>query len=412
MPPPLAFIVPQMAYYGFLGTYFTHSLGFVATGVLLFWVFLFSIAQYRDESVFDLNLRVPFSLVLGAVVGLLFSWALQLMPLLRWELWAVGWRVLGDNVAADDHANNGRAVAYAFDATLVSLVVSLASIVAGEQFLIGNFEPEVAGNTSLVLGVLLLLFGFISFFWILFFWLWRSPGPGDWLTMLGAMAIIVLALVPLLFNVLLSIRPLNQVVFHIGLIVTTTVFAALHVRFFKNLDSNNWTLLYNDVRAAPSQASAWRIALRWFLFWFVSATIYALGGIALEVSDDSLSTTLFVVAFGMLFLTVIAIVLGYFRRSSWAHFYISRTDVHTNHYLAPSDTSKIKGDTFQPVTTTTGTRFGTSAVENAAAVRARRSQLATSYTPPEPEAQELANANYNATIAAMRIVPKKKGGKG
>lgn len=414
MATPLSFFVPQMALYGFTSAYFTGGIGLGTTAVLLLWVFIVSVAQYRDGAdiepdrgvaglIIDLNLRVPVSVLFGVLLGLLYNWAFQLVPLLTWDLWTVGWRFLPPGVAADDHASRGRSVVFAFDSAFTVLFFGFVALVAAVEFLVGAFQPELSGGSSTAVGLVLLLTGLALVIWVLVTW-WRSPLPGDWLNSLCALALGALALTPLLFNLLVNIRPLNQLVFHIGLILTVTIFAALHVRFFKNIDSLLLTQLHNDVRAAPSQSSATRIVGRWFVLWLNLAIIYTAAGIATEVSDDSLGTTLLVVGVTALLMAVFALVFGYFRRSAWPVFYIVHSDQHAQHFLPPpAEGARPKQDSGDTLPITTQSRA------HAPTMHARRSPLATnvaaaSDVPPPPPQQQ---TNYG-TLAALQVNPRNK----
>jgi len=353
----LAAVVMELFLYGFLGAYLTHSFGFPFTIFTILWFYNTVIAIHRNDPfneadgaaalIIDLNFTTPISFVFGVACGLIYAWAFQFVPRLRWEFWTVGWRLV-DAPLTGANANELRRVpVFVFDTlfTWFGLAAALAGV-AG-NFLLGNYQPEVSSSMSLALGIVGIVLGAGGALYILFRW-YTSDQPSDWLTFLYALAIIFYMLTPAVYDFLLSIRPFQQVLFHIALLLVTIVFAVLNVNYFSRRNERELALLANDVRAAPSQTTKGRIWAYWFTLYLPIFVVYLAGGITGEltlttvngkderIGDlDSVAVVVFLTA---VVVALIGLVIGYFRWRSpdKADWWISRAD-QTNRIINSND---------------------------------------------------------------------------
>jgi hypothetical protein len=304
--------VPAFALIGFTLAMFTNTLGAPATiGLLLIWIM-------------SLDAKTSLSLAFGTVLGLLYAWAFRLAPLLRWELWRGGWRILphqAPGATVDDPVGSGRVMVFVFDPRPTLYLLSATVAWAGAFFLFN----EIA---TLFSGVALLLLGVGAAVYILFTW-YTSESPSHWLTAGFSLAATAILLTPLLYTVNFETRFVNQVLFHIVLLLLVVLIAVLHVRWLTLASSPSRQSLANDTRAAPSQTSAWRVALRWILVWLVLAVLYLAAGIADVWRDGSVDIIVRTVFVTSLVLGAIAFAVGSFfwwRDSSYAYYTISSVD--------------------------------------------------------------------------------------
>ncbi len=311
----LAGVVPELAYYGLLGAFFTHTIGFPFTLLALLWFYNTVIAVHRNDPfapadlVIALNFTTPSIFPLGVALGLLYAWLLRTAPLLRWELWRVRRRPDTDGLFADI------VFYYQGTVTLIALAAALAAV--GVNFLRDKFEPEVSSGASTAIGVAALVLG-VGAALLLLARLALSNVPGDRLDFGFTVALALYMILPATYDYLVRYRPLQILAFQVALALVTLLVTATHVAYARRLGAQPETLLAlrSDPRVAPSQLSMRSIVLRWFTLWLLSAIIYFVGGIA----DDS--TALFdegkqmkigdveSVAIVVLFTTLVLIAFG------------------------------------------------------------------------------------------------------
>lgn len=382
----LTALVPEMALYGFVGAYASHTIGLPITAVFILWFLTASIASHRNDPldtttadlIIALNFKVPISLLFGIGLGLIYAWAFRFVPLVQWEFWTVSWRFLPPDAppsVTDDHVGRNRTTVFVFNSlfTFYTLAVIVAAV--GVFFLLGRFEPEVSSTVSLGIGFFALLVGGGVALYILFRW-FVSDSPSDLLNFMFALAISFIALTPALYDFLLSFRPFNQVVFHIGLIVVLVAVAYFHWQFFASVDARTNLLLANDLRAAPSQTGLWSIGLRWFILWLIVALIYVAAGVTDELTFSAaagtgdLNTVLIVVFVVFLLLAFVGIAYGV-----WAWFagdaYSSYSRADQGNYLVP-DTQLLPPLLLAPVEPAVALGVVESGGQYAQSMRSRR----------------------------------------
>lgn len=338
-------LVPAMAVYGFIGAYYTHSIGFPATILVLLWYMTIVVATYRDEIaaalLITLNLKLPLVLLVGVLLGFIYAWALRFVPLLRWEPWTVGWRMLPPTAppaASDDPVgSNGRTVVFVRDGAFTWFALSAVAIVAGIYFIAGSFEPEVSGTLSLVIGMLLAVIGITTLLYAFFRW-WRADHPSYWLDAIFALSLLFLALVPLLYSSVFTNRALALLLFYGGLTLVVVLSAAAHIRFFWYTEARLQMLLANDVRAAPSQAGTARILLRWLTLWLVVAALYIAATTADSFSGGNFDTVFLTTLIVALLLALLGLLIGFvqWRREHWLFYSMPRIG-HVEQYFAQSE---------------------------------------------------------------------------
>lgn len=341
----LSALVPAMATYGFIAAYYTHSIGFATTILVLLWYMTIVLASHRNdpgtvsELLIVLNFKLPLALLVGIALGLIYAWALRFVPLLRWELWTVAWRVLpptAPTAANDDPVGNGRTVVFVHDSSFTWFALSAVAIIAGIYFVAGSFEPEVSGTLSLFVGLFLAVVGLTLLLYVFFRW-WRADHPSYWLDATFALSLLFLALVPLLYSSIFTSRVLALLLFYAGLTLVSVLSAAAHIRFFWYTEARFQLLLANDVRAAPSQSSTMRIALRWLVLWLLVALIYVAASTAESLSGGNLNTVLLVTVIVSLLLALLGLLIGFvqWRREHWLFYSVPRIG-HVEQYFALS----------------------------------------------------------------------------
>jgi len=348
----LSSVVLTLALYGFVGAYFTGSLGFSFVVIGLLWFFNTVVAAYRsaifdpnvDPSalIVDVNFATPIAFVLGSALGLLYLWALQLVPLLRFELFDVGW-------PSDSARSAARTPLFVFDTRFTWF--ALAGVVAGTagNFLRGAFEPEVGHTVSLVLGVAALVLALGAMLYLLYLW-FSSAQPSENLDGVFALALVFLAVTPAVYNymVLANLRPWSLVVFLLVLLVVVVAFWRWHVYVLHSgNDDERALLLANDVRAHESQASKGRIFTRWATLYLVLLLLYLVGGIvdnatAIVVGTDTyesgnVRTVIVFVFLTALTLAIVGALLGClrWRRAPWSRYWVWRAEERAGAPLLP-----------------------------------------------------------------------------
>ncbi len=300
------FAIPALALVGFELAFATHTIGAGASaGLLAVWLF-------------DIEVQRSGSLVLGIALGLIYSWAFRFVPLLRWDLWRVGWRYLprdATGALVDDPTGAARVPVFIHDrrTTLYALAVALVWL--------GGVLVSIAATTGAqLLAFLLIALGVSSALYIAFLW-FTSDTPSSWLTLTTAVIITALLAATLINTGETPDSVLRQLLLQAALFFLAVLGAILQLRIYWSANAAQRQLFADDVRAAPSQCSATSVALRWFFVWLIPAVLYAATGIALAVSDsDAVLPTVVVTA---VVLGLVGIGFGayyWWRIEAYAHY--------------------------------------------------------------------------------------------
>lgn len=289
-------IVPHMAFYGFLGSYFTHTLSFPLVAVLLIWFMDIAIAAHRNDIVDGgaagllilLNFQAPVAVLFGAILGLLYSWSFDLPALLQWDFWLLNWPM---PLIGDPELKGSAVAVFIFDPLFTWFALAWIVAVAGVNLLLGRFEPELTSSQSSFYGIFALLIAFLIILAVLVVWL-RTESLRRRLDSFFAGALVLLALTPIVYDVLLSRQPLNQLAFHVVFALLVLGIALLHNRVAVRFGPFRSTLLANDARAGIYDFERRKIFLRWFVLWFIIALLYLVAGITELMTANDLESVL------------------------------------------------------------------------------------------------------------------------
>lgn len=407
----LSSVVPEMALYGFLGAYLTGTVGFPFTIMALLWFYNTVIAIHRNDTlppggvsdlIIDLNFVTPSSFLLGVALGIIYLWAFQLVPLLRFEFFDVGWPRRSTPAT--------RTPLFVFDTRFTWFV--LAGAVAGisGNFVLGNFEPEVSHTLSLVIGIIGLVVGVGTAIYLLYRW-FSSDQPSENLDGIFALALVFIMVTPAVYDymVLGGLRPWQLPVFLVVLFVVVLVFWLWHVRYINRRTPDELLLLKADVRAHPSQSDPGRIFLRWAVLYVNLFVIYLVGGLvdnhtAVPVPGHNYEagnarTVATVVFLTCLILALIGLIIGYvrWRSDTWRGYWVTRSD---EQLLTVDNQPFQKTSSAQPVVRASTAAFVPSVYE-------QRSERA-----PQRQVSFLAQSSASwasSSLGALRVGLTKRG---
>lgn len=387
----LSSVVPEMALYGFLGAYLTGTLGFPFVVMSLLWFYNTVIAIHRNDTlppggvselIIDLNFVTPSSFLLGVALGLIYLWAFQLVPLLRFEFFDVGWPRRSTTPAA-------RTPLFVFDTRFTWFVLagSLAGI--SGNFVLGNFGPEVSRGVALAIGIIGLVVGVGTILYLFYRW-FSSEQPSENLDGIFALALVFIMVTPAIYDymVLGGLRPWQLPVFLVVLFVVVLVFWLWHSWFLSNRSAEEQQLLLADVRGHSSQSSKGRIFLRWAVLYINLFIIYLVGGLVdnstavpvpgAHYEAGNVRTVATVVFLTCLVLAIIGLIIGYvrWRSDAWRDYWVTRSDEQ----LLEPDQSFRKNTGAAPAVRASAAAFVPNVYDQRGerAISAARSQLAES----------------------------------
>lgn len=298
---PLAALVPQFWYYGFLGAFFTHEIWFPLGVAALLWWMNAVVANHRDDQfttasaphadhnlhaltaalsavadgediasvarrvqlntavefqssaamVTTLNFLTPAAIVLGIIAGLTVVRVCTLPPLLDVELWHThknttvkrsGWRVRETHLGVP------------------LFIIGAIILVVGVTFLRGAFEPEVSASASLAIGAIALIFGGVLVLNSLVR-LYRSTQARERLDFGYLVIFTLFAAMPFIFTALIEISFHAGGLFQAVLLVVFVFTALLTHRWLTHLSREMPDSLEEDVRYSPEDVAG---AVNWW----------------------------------------------------------------------------------------------------------------------------------------------------
>lgn len=409
----LSSVVPEMALYGFLGAYFTGSIGFPFTIMAILWFYNTVIAIHRNDPlppggvaqlIIDLNFVTPISFVLGVALGIIYLWAFQLVPLLRFELFDVGWPQRTDR--------GPRTPLFVFDTRFTFFVLAGALAGVAGNFVRGSFEPEVSHGVSLAIGIIGLIVGVGGALYLLVRW-FTSDQPSENLDGIFALALAVIMTTPAIYDymVLGDLRPWQLWVFLAALLLVVVVFWIWHWAFLARRSQRDNKLLLVDVRAHRSQRKPDRIALRWFLLYANIFVIYLVGGLidnatavpapSGDYEAGNVAAVATYVFLTILVLGTIGLIVGYvrWRQDKWSSYWTVRRDEAVTSFNDAPLFSKAAPDS-----SSSSSSFGTTRASNAAFARSSAQVV-------PPVNAPTATSSWGATaLSALRLqqMPSKR----
>lgn len=277
----LGAILPALFFYGFLGSYFTHSIWF-SLGVLgaLNWILVPPVLRIEEtaltqftsvEQLAELQTEVAFvvtaAVTLGIVLAIIVVWAFQLAPLLTVELWFVRLSDL-DRLVWIGTTSSAR------------FMLGLVAVFVAVFFLTGAvFVGLLWHAASVVIGILLLIVGGGIILATLALSYGSASRPSEWLDFGYSFAFILLVLTPLWYRVASIFYTIPGWIFQIALLINVAIITLLAWRFFSRTALDLRDAFAGDPRFALTDIRFSRQLQRWLAFYVPTALVCLVGWI-------------------------------------------------------------------------------------------------------------------------------------